>query len=190
MVILCNFPRVFLMTQINIMVSVFVISIIVTTGIIVSLSFKLVVFAQNATQINSTSVSHHNANFSASLTGRGEIPPVQTIANGTADLVPTDDRINYFVNATNLKGIAAGHVHLAPPGQNGPIVVTLFNITTLKDRSYFHGNFTGENLEGPMQGNSLSELIGAMNNGTSYVNVHTKQHPNGEIRGQIIPSNQ
>ena len=104
-------------------------------------------------------------------------------------MVPTNDSVNYFVNTTNLEGIAAGHVHLAPPGQNGPIVVTLFNITSPKDRSYF-GNFTGENLEGQMQGNPLRELIGEMNNGTSYVNVHTKQNPNGEIRGQIVPSNQ
>jgi hypothetical protein len=185
-----QFPRVFLMTQSNIMVSVFVISLILTTGIVVSLSLNLEVFAQNATQINSTSVSHHNANFSASLSGQGEIPPVQTIANGTADLVPTDDSVNYFVNTTNLEDIAAGHIHLAPPGQNGPIIVTLFNTTSPEDRSYFDGNFTGENLEGPMQGNPLSELIGAMNNGTSYVNIHTKQNPNGEIRGQIIPSNQ
>ena len=156
----------------------------------VSLSLSLAVFAQTLTQINSTSVSHHNANFSASLSGQGEVPPVQTIANGTADLVPTNDVVNYLVNTTSLEGIAAGHIHLAPPGQNGPIVVTLFNITSHQNQSYFSGNFTGENLEGPMQGNQLRELIGAMNNGTSYVNVHTTKNPNGEIRGQIIPSNQ
>jgi hypothetical protein len=174
----------------NTIISVFIIPIIIATGIIVSLSLCLAVFAQNAAQINSTSVSHHNANFSASLSGQGEVPPVQTIANGTADLIPTNDRIDYFVNTTNLEGIAAGHIHLAPPGQNGTIVVTLFNITSPQNQPYFNGNFTGENLEGPMQGNPLSELIGAMNNGTSYVNVHTKQNSNGEIRGQIIPSNQ
>ena len=174
----------------NIILSVFTVAIIITMGIMVSLSLSLAVFAQNASQINSTSVSHHNANFSASLSGQGEVPPVQTTANGTADLVPTNDSVDYLVNTTNLEGIAAGHIHLAPPGQNGPIVVTLFNITSHQNQSYFSGNFTGENLEGPMQGNPLRELIGAMNNGTSYVNVHTGKNPNGEIRGQIIPSNQ
>ena len=176
----------------NIIILVFIIPIVITAVFVVSLSLSLLaVFAQNATQINGTSVGHHNANFSASLSGQGEVPPVQTTANGTADLVPTNDSIDYFVNTTNLKGIAAGHIHLAPPGQNGPIVVTLFNITSPpQNQSFLNGSFTGENLEGPMQGNPLSELIGAMNNGTSYVNVHTKQNPNGEIRGQIIPSNQ
>ena len=178
------------MTPKNIIISAFTVPIIITIGIMVSLSLSLAVFAQTLTQINSTSVSHHNANFSASLSGQGEVPPVQTIANGTADLVPTNDSVNYLVNTTNLEGIAAGHIHLAPPGQNGPIVVTLFNITSHQNQSYFSGNFTGENLEGAMQGKPLRELIGAMNNGTSYVNVHTKQNPNGEIRGQIIPSNQ
>lgn len=57
------------MTPKNIIISVFIVSTIITTGIIVSLSLSMAVFAQNATQINSTSVSHHNANFSASLSG-------------------------------------------------------------------------------------------------------------------------
>jgi hypothetical protein len=31
----------------------------------------------------------------------------------------------------------------------------------------------------------LSDLIDAMNNGETYVNIHTEQNPNGETRGQI-----
>jgi hypothetical protein len=31
-------------------------------------------------------------------------------------------------------------------------------------------------------------LATAMSNGETYVNVHTEQNPNGEIRGQIMSS--
>ena len=41
-------------------------------------------------------------------------------------------------------------------------------------------------LEGPLAGKQLSDLSIAMSNGTIYVNVHTEQNPNGEIRGQIM----
>jgi len=38
-------------------------------------------------------------------------------------------------------------------------------------------------LEGPLAGKELSDLAIAGANGTLYVNIHTQQNPNGEIRG-------
>jgi hypothetical protein len=49
------------------------------------------------------------------------------------------------------------------------------------------GNITDSSLTGPMQGKTLGDLINAINNGDTYVNVHTQGHPDGEIRGQIQP---
>jgi len=40
-------------------------------------------------------------------------------------------------------------------------------------------------LEGDMQGLAVIDLIKAMERGETYVNVHTEENPNGEIRGQI-----
>jgi hypothetical protein len=40
-----------------------------------------------------------------------------------------------------------------------------------------------------MQGKTMLELIAAMKNGSTYVNFHTEQNPNGEIRGQLTGSN-
>jgi hypothetical protein len=48
------------------------------------------------------------------------------------------------------------------------------------------GNITATNLEGPMAGKILSNLTSAMRNEQTYVNVHTQQNQNGEIRGQIL----
>jgi hypothetical protein len=38
-------------------------------------------------------------------------------------------------------------------------------------------------LCGTIQGKRLDELVALMQNGTAYVNVHTEQNPQGEIRG-------
>jgi CHRD domain len=37
-----------------------------------------------------------------------------------------------------------------------------------------------------MAGKQLTDLAIAMSNGDTYVNIHTEQNPNGEIRGQIM----
>jgi hypothetical protein len=50
------------------------------------------------------------------------------------------------------------------------------------------GSITADKLEGPMAGKQLSDLTTAMSNGETYVNIHTEQNPNGEIRGQISGS--
>ena len=47
------------------------------------------------------------------------------------------------------------------------------------------GTFTAQNLTGPLQGMTLSDLVTQINNGQIYVNVHTTAHPAGEIRGQV-----
>jgi hypothetical protein len=47
------------------------------------------------------------------------------------------------------------------------------------------GFITSADLMGPLQGRQMSDLIALMQNGTAYVNVHTEQNPDGEIRGTI-----
>jgi hypothetical protein len=40
-------------------------------------------------------------------------------------------------------------------------------------------------LIGPLKGKSLHSLIQLIEAGEAYVNIQTKKHPDGEIRGQI-----
>ena len=40
-----------------------------------------------------------------------------------------------------------------------------------------------------MKGKQISDLVTAMSNGSTYVNVHTESYPNGEIRGQVMLAN-
>lgn len=121
----------------------------------------------------------------ANLSGQEEVPPVQTQATGMADFIVMGDTVNYTVNASNIQGATAGHIHLGKPGENGPVVITLFNYDTPMDQVSETGSFTAADQEGPMTGQPYQELGMAALNGTLYVNIHTEKNPNGEIRGQI-----
>ena len=50
------------------------------------------------------------------------------------------------------------------------------------------GTITSADLKGPLSGKQISDLIRLIQDGKAYVNVHTDQNPNGEIRGQLKPS--
>lgn len=139
-----------------------------------------------------TAISTPNATFAANLTGSEEVPPVDTLAwgNATFNLSDNDTVLKFNVTVANITNATLSHIHLAPPGMNGSIVVNLFT-GPIKTGSFngvlAEGNITQANLTGPLAGQPLSALITNMTNGSTYVNVHTTQHPDGEIRGQIAP---
>jgi hypothetical protein len=45
------------------------------------------------------------------------------------------------------------------------------------------GTITADKLEGPMKGKQVLDMASAGSNGSLYMNIHTVQNPNGEIRG-------
>ncbi|MGZ5511436.1 MAG: CHRD domain-containing protein, partial [Nitrososphaeraceae archaeon] len=118
------------------------------------------------------------------------VPPVDTKATGSAEFTaPHFDNIGYKVNVSKIDKVTAAHIHSGKTGENGPIVVTLFKTESPSSESMngilTSGNITNADLEGPMAGKTLIDLNKAMELGETYVNVHTEEHPNGEIRGQI-----
>jgi hypothetical protein len=130
------------------------------------------------------------AGFTVELSGNEEVPPVQTDAKGSAELTaPHFDNIGYSVNVSNIDKVTMAHIHSGKIGENGPIVVTLFKTETPSTEpingNLVSGNITNANLEGPMAGKTLMDLTKSMELGETYVNVHTEENPNGEIRGQI-----
>ena len=126
------------------------------------------------------------AKFGFNLTGSEEVPPVQTNATGLAEISPytiAGDSITYTVNATNINDATAGHIHFGKPGENGPIVFTMFKYDPPRDEVLETGTITADKLEGPMSGKQVSDLAFAGANGSLYMNIHTVENPNGEIRG-------
>jgi aldose sugar dehydrogenase len=126
--------------------------------------------------------------FSAHLTGDQEVPPVNTAAQGTATFQLSKDgtQLAFTLQLSNITNVTMAHLHLAPPGVNGPIVANLLPPgRTLPGGGFLVGVIRARDLVGPLAGQPLSALIAQMEAGNVYANVHTTAHPGGEIRGQV-----
>jgi hypothetical protein len=130
------------------------------------------------------------ADFSATLSGDEEVPPVDTDASGSAFFTfQTLFRREFLITVrfqSGLSGPATGaHIHNAPPGVNGPIVLD-FSLGSILSTGFVSVNVNdADDLSGPLAGETLQDLRDAMENGNTYINVHTAENPGGEIRGQI-----
>lgn len=129
--------------------------------------------------------------FFALLSGKEEVPPTDSNATGSARLQTDDNgtQISYWINLTGLNEITAAHIHNGSAGQNGDIVVAISGKQSAEDGNNLislHGNITQNYLQGPLKGKELSELVSLMSDGVVYVNVHSGEFQNGEIRGQIV----
>jgi hypothetical protein len=117
--------------------------------------------------------------FTAKLSGKDEVPPVNTQATGTAQFQLSSDgkELNYDLSTMNLQGFMMAHIHQGKSGENGQPVVPL---------QMGKGKVSSSDFQGPLAGKQISDLADLMKNGGAYVNVHTNQNQNGEIRGQIM----
>lgn len=124
------------------------------------------------------------------LRGRNEVPPVRTVASGNAvfQLNNAGTQLRFRLVVRNINRVTQAHIHLGRVGQNGPVVAFLFGPSKFGisvRRGVIEGVLTNADLTGPLQGRTIRDLVREFERGNAYVNVHTIQNPNGEIRGQI-----
>src|SRR6478672_132920 len=136
------------------------------------------------------SASTQSKHFDAKLSGKNEVPPKDTKATGTATFnVIGTDSITYTVHVKDMQMVTAAHIHQGKAGENGPVLVKLFSTTTpsaMTNGELAKGTITATNLEGPLAGKQVTDLISMIKSGGTYANVHTTANPMGEIRGQIV----
>ena len=117
--------------------------------------------------------------FTVPLTGEQQVPPLQTSGSGTANLTydPATRVVTWSITDTGLSSaVTMAHFHgPAAAGQNGPVVIWL-----TKQGSPVEGPITGQATLTPEQAQQFTA-------GEWYINVHTRDHPAGEIRGQVMP---
>lgn len=120
--------------------------------------------------------------FRADLSGDEEVPAVDTDASGEIEMELDDDgtELEYELDVDDIVDVVAAHIHMGEEGENGDVVVTLEHDD---DRS--EGTITEDHLEGPLAGGELADLIELIEDSNAYVNVHTEENPDGEIRGQL-----
>ena len=108
------------------------------------------------------------------LSGSQEIPPVTTSATGTGIInVAADKTVRGSVTVSGLSPTAV-HIHEAPTGKNGPIIIPLYQ--------------TADNVWSVPENAKLTDAqYESFKAGNLYYNVHTVANKGGEIRGQIKP---
>lgn len=115
--------------------------------------------------------------FDAKLDGNQEVPPLITGAKGAATIKinASFDTLWYDVSVTNLSGpITGAHFHNGVVLTTGAVVVDLSS------------SINGNRITGIVTGAVLnSALFNNFFKAEIYLNVHTAQNPNGEIRGQV-----
>lgn len=153
-------------------------------------------------------VAGANSNWSQHANGAMEVPTRDS--QGQAQLIlhlaPDGQSLDYRLNASNIDNVFMAHIHIGPPGVNGPIVVWLYPSTApvplvpptgpIDPGTIATGTITAANLTGPLAGRPLADLVSALDNDNAYVNLHTNDgiaptntgpgdFPGGEIRGDI-----
>jgi len=117
--------------------------------------------------------------FNVPLTGAAQVPPVKTSGSGTADLTydPSTRVVTWSVTYSGLSGpVTMAHFHgPAGEGKNAKPVIWIS-----KKDAPAASPIKGEATLTPAQAQEFMA-------GDWYVNVHTKEHPAGEIRGQVVP---
>jgi CHRD domain len=129
--------------------------------------------------------------FAATLSGASSRPtPITTTASGTASFTYVADikTLFYRIDVASIDSVFLAHIHgPADTGQTAGVVLNLFVPAAPKGLA-FSGTLAqgvGGDLGAPA-GMTLDSLLVLMRNGHAYVNVHTRAHPAGEIRGQVV----
>ena len=110
--------------------------------------------------------------FKATLSGSNEVPANNSMATGSTTLTYNEDT-KTFTAVTTYSGLTptAGHIHKAAKGENGPVIFPFTDLTSPI-------NLTSAAL--------TDAQVTALFKDSMYVNLHTAEHPGGEIRGQLM----
>lgn len=138
--------------------------------------------------VNSNYIYAQNENFKAKLKGDSEVPPTTSSATAKAKFKEKGDVIPFKINITGITDVTAVHIHAGMKGQSGEPVVDLLKSGKQNKADtgiIIQGEIAASDLQGPMAGKTVQDLETAMGNKETYVNVHTSDHPAGEIRGLI-----
>jgi hypothetical protein len=119
----------------------------------------------------------------ARLAAENETTGSTSVAKGhTLIKVRRDGTIEFKtqINNKNSEMFVAGHIHQAPAGVAGPVVVPLF-VAPAPATNARHIRQSG--VATPNAGTTGADLCA--NPGAYYVNYHTTAFPGGAIRGQL-----
>ena len=109
------------------------------------------------------------------LTGKQQVPANMSaqMASATVELDETLGLMRASVDVSNVEGVQAIHIHDGDIGRNGEVAFEFTEGSTA-------GTYTLDETD------VSSELMTDLLEGEWYINVHTSQFEDGELRGQIV----
>jgi CHRD domain len=131
-------------------------------------------------------------NMTATLGGGEETPApgllTGAVGTATVSVDAANEEIAVQLQLFNFStGTTAGHIHVAPRGVAGPVVIN-FPIPTGRtgDLPLTFRVGAAAFVARPEIGiTTMQDAIQAIVGGGAYVNIHTSANPGGEIRGQL-----
>lgn len=144
--------------------------------------------------ITATPSSAQVVNMTATLSGGEETPAPGLLTGAVGTATVSVDAANEEISVTlalfNFQtGTTAGHIHVAPKGVAGPVVIN-FPIPAGRTGDLpltFRVGASAFVTHPEIGIVTMQDAIQAIVGGNAYVNIHTSQFPAGEIRGQLTP---
>jgi hypothetical protein len=131
---------------------------------------------------------NENIDFAAILTGREEVPVVDTLDTALATFQSKDNEdLKFCVKITDMTKIKEVSLDVVKH-EKGETVAELYKSETPSDEvtgKLCEGDINSQDLKGPLQGKNTEELVKKIENGEAYVNILTEDKPKGKVRGQI-----
>jgi len=140
---------------------------------------------------SAVAVANADELFKANLSGDNEVPPVVTESTGKAflRLNKTETEIEIQLHVNDGVRITQSHIHCAPVGVNGPIIIFLAGLHAagldIDGKWVSNATIKDTSIVNPSCGATVSAVAASMRAGNTYVNVHSVAHGGGEIRGQV-----
>jgi hypothetical protein len=157
------------------------------------------------------SANANGGNFGTAISPDEEVMPAgvvntsNAVGNAVFQLSADGQSLSYRLVVANIENVFQAHIHSAPAGSNGGIVVWLYPSTApvagplgggRTQGVIAEGTITAANLVGSLAGQPLSALIALIESQRAYVNAHTNDgiaptntgpgdYPGGELRGQV-----
>jgi hypothetical protein len=137
-------------------------------------TLALVLLAAAALPVLAYAMSPMHPELGAKLLGKNEVPKASPSGHGIVNLTLNAGKGSVCWTFAGINGIGTplvAHIHKAPVGKAGPVVVPLSGAYKTKGCT-----------------KAPKRMIAAIETHPNayYVNVHTKKYPAGAIRGQLV----
>jgi hypothetical protein len=149
-----------------------------------------VVMAIGVATTGSVAAADETVTLTAGLTGAQEVPPADPDGSGKATVMIDVDGGSICWEVKSLKDTGTpnrGHIHAQVAGQNGPIVITFFELrpadapaTDPRHDQIESGRIADCTTADPAL---LADIVANPQN--YYVNVHNTRFPGGSLRCQL-----